>query len=89
MGLTLQVADQTEAFTLTELGVFIQAATTIDLVPADVPPIDNPYSIIVSVGAPDAADRFAEWLTGPSGEEALVEANGRLFGEVIYRPVGE
>ncbi len=93
MGLTLQVADQRGAFTLSELGAFraAQPAVGLGLVDlADEPRLSNPYHVIVVAASPvrGEAERFVEWLLSPEGREAILSANSRLFGEVLYLPVG-
>jgi tungstate transport system substrate-binding protein len=93
MGLSLQVADQRDAFVLSELGAFLAAAPVLSLerIPlADDPVLLNPYQIIVVNESPAraAADAFAAWLGSAEGYEAIASANRDLFGEIIYQPIG-
>ena len=93
MGLTLQVADQRQAFVLSEIGAFLAAAPalSLEIVPlADDPVLINPYQLIVVSGsqAEPAAAAFAAWLRSAEGREAMISANRDLFGEVVYQPVG-
>ncbi len=91
MGFTLQVADQRGAFTLSELGAFRRASQTLGLVAVDLRDperlLANPYrAIVVDPGATPEASAFVEWLAGPDGRSAIVDANEKLFAEVVYVP---
>ncbi|MDH3259527.1 MAG: substrate-binding domain-containing protein [Acidimicrobiia bacterium] len=93
MGLTLQVADQRQAFVLSELGAFLAAAPflSLEIVPLrDDPVLVNPYQIIVVKGSPaeSGAAAFAAWLRSAGGRAAIISANRDLFGEVVYQPAG-
>ena len=93
MGLTLQVADQRQAFVLTELGAFVAAAPvlSLELVQLAVDPaLVNPYHITVVDNSPveSAADAFAGWLLSTEGGQAIISANNELYGRVIYQPIG-
>jgi len=87
MGLTLQIADQLEAFTLVEAGVYASASDIIDLVPIPLEEsgdLRNPYSVI-SVSEP--AIDFFMWLAGESGARGVAAADAAVFAEPIYRTV--
>lgn len=91
MGFTLQVADQRSAYVLTEDGAYRAAAETLSLVPVDAGApsglLDNPYrAIVVDADASPAAHRFIDWLSSDGGRDALLAANGALFGELVYSP---
>ena len=90
MGFTLQVADQRGAFTLVELGAYLAAAGTIDLVPVELggreAAMANPYHALV-VG--EAGGAFVDWLTGADGIAALGRANTATFGQQVYRASDE
>ena len=93
MGLTLQVADQRQAFVLTELGAFVAAAPvlSLELVQLAVNPVlVNPYHITVVGDSPvePGADAFASWLVSREGRQAIISVNNELFGRVVYQPVG-
>lgn len=86
MGPTLQVASERQAFTLSELGSFLTAAASLDLVDAGVvgeASLTNPYRAMVVAGTPaeGAATAFVEWLGSEEGRRSLRDANRRLFGE--------
>ncbi len=87
MGLTLQVADQREAFTLAEAGAYYAAENLDRLVVVDlIDPPANPYRVTVIAAAPDAAVQFAEWLLSESGSMAMGRVNQELFGATVYQP---
>jgi len=86
MGLTLQVADQRQAFTLVEAGAFLAARDTIDLRPvelADPDQLTNPYHALVVNGA---GNGFVQWLTSAAGRAAIERANESTFGTQVYVP---
>lgn len=89
MGSSLLVTDQRSAATLSELGAFLSAARALDLtiVPlGDTRDLDNPYSVTVpSPGDSPAAAAFQSWLSSEKGRSAILDANRRLFGTVVYR----
>jgi tungstate transport system substrate-binding protein len=89
MGSSLLVTDQRSAVTLSELGAFLSATPALDLtiVPlADTTGLDNPYSVTVPSPADSAAALdFQSWLSSKEGRSAIVDANERLFGTVVYR----
>jgi len=87
MGLSLQVADQRGAFTLSELGAFLGAENLGHLVRVDLlDPPTNPYRITVIESASPASLDFAEWLLGSDGQAAVGRVNEQIFGAVIYQP---
>ena len=87
MGLTLQVADQREAFVLAEEGAYLAAVGTLDLAVVDTSDrLTNPYSVIVVNDGSRAAVDLAVWLTSAAGADAVEAANDRLFGQLVYRP---
>lgn len=91
MGLTLIVADQRSAVTLSERGSFLAAADQLGLQSFQVlpsPNLANPYRVTLVVGRSDAASDFATWLIeqAPAG---LPDLNRELFGEDdLYRSAG-
>ncbi len=91
MGLTLQVADQRDAFTLAEEGTFLAAEAVVGLVPVDPggdpARLSNPYrAIVVNGGEEEAAGDFVDWLLSPGGRRVIESANETLFGRVVYSP---
>lgn len=91
MGLTLQVADQRRAYTLTELGTFLAASGMLALEPVEVSDMPaNPYHLIVvkASEARAAGEVFLDWLMGPEGSAAVTAANLELFDRVVYAPTG-
>lgn len=91
MGLTLQVADQRKAYTLSELGTFLAASGSLSLEPVEVSDLpQNPYHLIVVATSPvrAAGELFLDWLLGPDGREAIRRVNLELFDRVVYEPAG-
>ncbi len=91
MGLTLLVADQRSAVTLSERGSFVAVADRLGLAPLDVSPsadLANPYRVTLVVGSSDAASDFARWLIDQA-PNVLPDLNRALFGEDdLYRAAG-
>lgn len=87
MGFTLQVADQRDAFTLTEIGSF-RRAESITLMPFVGGDQDerlrNPYRLTLVEGASDESRAVFRWLASLDGFEAITTANIELFGEPLY-----
>ncbi|MGQ0535974.1 MAG: substrate-binding domain-containing protein [Methanobacteriota archaeon] len=79
MGDTLFAASEMRAYTLTDDGTFYALADRLDLVvlSENEPALDNPYHVITvdPLRHPEVdargADRFADWLVGPSGQAAI------------------
>ena len=91
MGLTLQVTDQRDGYTLSELGAFLAASGVLSLEVIEVTePLPNPYHLIVVEASDEraAGEEFLDWLIGPLGREALVQINEDLFGRIVYAPPG-
>ena len=87
MGLTLQVADQRQGFTLAEAGAFANVSGFLDIESATLTDsMVNPYRIIVIGGADPAAEAFAQWTLSAQGQAAIRKVNGELFGAMIYTP---
>lgn len=91
MGPTIQVADQRDAVTLAEYGAFLAARDSVGLVDLMIRPtgLTNPYTGHVVAGGsnPGGARAFLDWLTSTAGREAILDANVKLFGEIVYQPV--
>ncbi len=87
MGITLQVADQRDAFVLTEEGAYLAASATLGLEEVDIAGVlANPYSVIIVKDASPSAVDLGAWLTSPEGAGAIDQVNGQLFGRIVYQP---
>ncbi len=89
MGLSLQVADQRDAFTLVEEGAFLAATATVDLQPLPLPaqePLTNPYHALL---VEEAGRDFFDWLTSAAGRDAVAAANQAVFGATVYATSAE
>lgn len=87
MGITLQVADQRQAFTLAEEGAYLASARSLDLSVVElVDDLTNPYSVILVKDSSEAASDFAAWLVSDDGKRAIEQINQELFDQLVYRP---
>ncbi len=89
MGLTMQVADQRDAFVLAELGSYLAARPVLGLVPVelggDPALLANPYrALVVAGGAEAGANEFVDWLLSAAGRASLAAANEALFGQAVF-----
>ncbi len=93
MGQTLKMAEQLNAYTLSDRGTFLAFADNIQaqIVPLTTSPVmQNPYSIIVINPAKhphvnvNLAQKFAKWLTSNSTQHKI--ANYRQYGEALFFP---
>jgi tungstate transport system substrate-binding protein len=94
MGETLRVADQKNAYTLTDEATFLTAGSSVSsiAVRADEPGLKNPYTIIVvsAKAHPDVnrrgAEAFAAFITGKKGQ-ALIRGFGTAeYGKGLFEP---
>ena len=87
MGLTLQVANQRDAFTLAEAGAFFGSENLDNLAQVDlIDPPGNPYRITVTADAPVGAREFADWMLSEAGHDSINRINQTLFGAIVYAP---
>ena len=89
MGPTLTIADEKNAFTLTDEGTYLKMRKRLRLkvVVKDDPALVNPYGVILPKDRPPAARTFFEWLTGDRCR-ALVK-DFRVDGERAFFLPGE
>ncbi len=90
MGAVLQMADQQQAYTLTDRPSweFLSANGSVHL-PAlsqGDPRLFNPYSVILVVGARNAAGAraFADWITSPAGQRVIADYGRAGFGHALF-----
>lgn len=92
MGLTLQVADQRNAFTLAEGGSFFADASVLGLeeIPVAAAPEEllvNPYRVtLVDPSAGGAGRSLFDWLISEDGRAAMIRVNEELYGRTVYAP---
>jgi tungstate transport system substrate-binding protein len=92
MGPTLTMAAATNAYTLSDRATWyaFKNRRDLDLVFAGDPVLFNPYGVIPVNPArqphvrKEAAERFAQWLTSPAGQEAI--AAFRADGQQVFFP---
>lgn len=88
MGATLLIASDRGGVTLSELGAFLSAAPTVDLVEielGDTTGLGNPYQLtVVDPAASGGASELQVWLASDTGRDAIDRVNHELFGFVVY-----
>jgi tungstate transport system substrate-binding protein len=96
MGATLRVADETDAYVLTDRGTRLGYKGTLRLVPlvADTPDLRNEYSVVVLSPARhpdldhDGARRLASWLLSPEAARLIdgFQVGGRRLFHAVRGP---
>ncbi len=83
----LRMADQLEAYTLTEPGSFLTAARGLDLaiMIGDDQNVENRYEISMTKDADDRGQAFADWLLSPLGQSRI--ASFTVDNQHPYRPI--
>lgn len=88
MGATLLITAERGAYTLSELGAFLAASETVDLVEVALDSasgLENPYqATVVDPGRSEGAASFQAWLDSAEGRRSITDANIALFGSVVY-----
>jgi tungstate transport system substrate-binding protein len=94
MAATLQVANQKDAYTLTDTATFLANKSTLSLVPlleksAD---LKNLYDVILinqakfPVVNSAGAEFLASWLVGPEGQRAIAAYGKSTYGQALFFP---
>ncbi|NNC74829.1 MAG: hypothetical protein HKN93_04880 [Acidimicrobiia bacterium] len=83
MGFTLQITDQRDGITLTELGAIIAVADRLDLVYWSPETLANPYRATVGDDAPAKAVELVDWLISTDGRSAITEASSLTIGGAV------
>lgn len=94
MGATLRVADEKEAYTLTDEATFQSQRESLSLraFKLDDPGLRNKYSVIVidhkrpDVGNYEGARAFARWLVGPQGRSLIADFRIPGDGKALFVP---
>jgi tungstate transport system substrate-binding protein len=78
MGDTLRIASETESYTLSDRATFEQLASHVALtvLSSGDPVLLNTYAVVADPSDP-AGIRFARWLSGEAGREAIADLVGR------------
>ena len=90
----LRMADEKQAYTLTDRGTFLSQKAKLGLAPlySDDPVLLNQYSVLVVSAAKHpalneaAARKFAEFLTSPATKKRIAEFGVKEYGEALFRP---
>jgi tungstate transport system substrate-binding protein len=93
MGETLTIADQRQAYTLSDRGTFL-ATENLDseIVVEGGEALLNPYHVIVVEGDEvnrDCARRFSSWITSPRTQRAIGRFGVAEYGEQLFVPDAE
>ena len=90
MGPTLVMANEMQAYTLSDIGTFLAFQADLDLVPlvdqGDI--LLNVYSVIVvsSTNKPDTANALVEFLTSEEVQELIGEYGVEEYGRQLFTP---
>ena len=90
MGPTLTMANEMQAYTLSDIGTFLAFQADLDLVPVvdEGEVLLNVYSVIACTGArdPDMADNMVEFLTSSEIQELIGEYGVEEYGRQLFTP---
>ncbi|MBW6467695.1 MAG: extracellular solute-binding protein [Coriobacteriia bacterium] len=90
MGDTLNMASESEAYTLADRGTYLAMKDRIDLVVVveGDEALFNPYGVIVVTDANnlDGAQAFADWIVSPAGQDIIREFGVDTYGEPLFVP---
>lgn len=93
MAEALRVADQRNAYILTDRGTFTTLRSTLRLVPLSEgdPMLLNRYGVTRVAGARDTAGAaaFARWITSPAGQRTIARFGRDHFGTSLFFPAGD
>lgn len=89
MGDALRLADQREAYVLTDAATLknLQEGLRLDVLASGDPPEENPYTYIVPIAprSMEGALDFREWLLGP-GQQVIASYGTVRFGAPLFTP---
>ena len=87
----VHMASERAGYALVDRGTFRFHETRVELeiLHADDPPLENPYSVIVATRAPNPAGAraVAAWLTGPRARAIIAGHGTEEFGAPLFTPV--
>lgn len=90
MAETIAIAAESGAYLLTDTATFTVAGSTgsLEVLFDGDPTLENPYSVIVVTKArhPEAARMFADWITGPDGQQLIGDFGWDRFGKSLFIP---
>lgn len=90
MGETLTIADQKQAYALSDRGTFLSMDNLdSELLLEGGEALLNPYHVIVVEGDDvheDCAREFSTWITSPPAQRAIAEFGKAKFGEPLFFP---
>ena len=87
----LRMASERQAYALVDRGTFryLERQLELAIVYANVPPLDNPYSVIVATPGDgiDDARAVADWLSGESARAIVRRYGADRFGSPLFEVV--
>jgi tungstate transport system substrate-binding protein len=90
MGETLNIANEKHAYALSDRGTFLAMKGTLalDVLVEGDARMRNPYSVITVRGAkhPVGAQKFAEWIVSPAGQQLIGSFGVDKFGQRLFTP---
>lgn len=93
MAETLTIASERTAYVLTDTATYavVGSKAGITILLSGDPLLVNPYSVIPVKGSPKAraAEAFAEWITGPLGQEFISNFGREQFGGPLFKPANQ
>lgn len=93
MGDTLNMASESEAYTIADRGTYLSMKDRIELAVAveGDEALFNPYGVIVVTDAsnPEGAQAFADWIVSPAGQDVIREFGVDTYGEPLFIPNAE
>lgn len=92
MGATLKIADELQAYTLTDEATFLTAKTVnLDVLVSGDPLLDNPYGIIrvASSEQPEAADALIDFMVSAEGQQLIAGFGQSKYGRSIFIPAAK
>jgi tungstate transport system substrate-binding protein len=91
MGATLQIADEKQAYTLTDEATFLSRKTGLAVLMQGDKSLLNPYGVIQVKSTSKAAEveKFISFLTGPEGQKLIGEFGTDKFGKGLFVPAAK
>ncbi|MCM3621665.1 extracellular solute-binding protein [Brevibacillus borstelensis] len=88
MGATLQMADEKNAYTLTDEATYLSRKLNLQVVMQGDQSLLNPYGIIKvkSTSKPDEAMQFIQFFTGEEGQKIIGEFGKDKYGKGLFVP---
>ncbi|USG68469.1 extracellular solute-binding protein [Brevibacillus ruminantium] len=88
MGATLQMADEKNAYTLTDEATFLSRKMNLQVLKQGDESLLNPYGIIQvkTTSKPDAAEKLIQFFVGEEGQKAISQFGADKYGKGLFVP---